>query len=159
MFKKSLVLAAALALVAAAANAHDYKAGSIEIGHPWSRATPKGAQVAGGFMTLKNTGATADRLVGGSSPAAGRFEVHEMTMDQGVMKMREVKGGLELKPGQTVELKPGSYHVMFMELKTPFEKDKPVKGTLKFEKAGTVEVEFQVEAVGAPASAKGHKMP
>ncbi len=95
-----------------------FKAGALTIEAPWARATPGGAQVAGGFMKITNTGSEPDRLVGGTVPFAGRFEVHEMTMDGGVMKMRELSKGLEIKPGETVELKPGGYHVMFMDLKS-----------------------------------------
>jgi copper(I)-binding protein len=146
---KSLLLAAAFALVIVPASGHEYKAGSIEIKHPWSRATPKGSEVAGGYMKLINTGKEPDRLIGGSVPIAGKFEIHEMSMDGGVAKMRMLPKGIEIKPGQTVELKPGSYHLMFVGLKEPFEKGKRVKGTLQFEKAGTVEVEYAVEAVGA----------
>jgi copper(I)-binding protein len=145
---KSILFAAALALTAGSAAAHEYKAGSIEIKHPWSRATPKGSEVAGGYMKLINTGKEPDRLIGGSVPIAGKFEIHEMSMDGGVMKMRMLPKGIEIKPGQTVELKPGSYHLMFVGLKEPFEKGKRVKGTLQFEKAGTVDVEYAVEAVG-----------
>ena len=152
---KSLLLAAVLALLAHAASAHEYKAGSLEIKHPWARATPKGAAVAGGYMTIINKGTAPDRLTGFSSPAAGRFEIHEMRIDNGVMRMRPLPNGLELKPGATVELKPGSFHLMFMELKQPFEKGQRVKGTLTFEKAGPVEVEYVIEAVGGTPSG-GH---
>jgi len=145
---KSVLLAAALALVATAASAHDYKAGSLEIKHPWSRATPKGATVAGGYLKIVNTGTAPDRLVGGSTEVAGKFEIHEMSMDNGVMKMRPMAGGVEIKPGQTVEFKPGSYHLMFVGINKPLEQGKPVKGTLEFEKAGKVEVEYAVEAIG-----------
>ena len=145
---KSILLAAALALVVSSASAHEYKAGSLEIKHPWARATPKGATVAGGYLKIVNTGNAADRLIGGSTPASGKFEIHEMSMDGGVMKMRALPKGLEIKPGETVELKPGSYHLMFGGLKEPFEQGKRVKGTLQFEKAGTVEVEYAVEAIG-----------
>jgi hypothetical protein len=145
---KAILLAAAVALIVNSASAHDYKAGSIEIKHPWARATPKGSEVAGGYMTLINTGSESDRLIGGSNAVARKFEIHEMSMDGGVMKMRPLPKGLEIKPGQTVELKPGSYHVMFVGLKQPFEQGKRVKGTLQFEKAGTVEVEYAVEAIG-----------
>ena len=145
---KSILLAAALALVVSSASAHEYKAGSLEIKHPWARATPKGATVAGGYLKIVNTGNAADRLIGGSTPASGKFEIHEMSMDGGVMKMRALPKGLEIKPGETVELKPGSYHLMFVGLKEPFEQGKRVKGTLQFEKAGTVEVEYAVEAIG-----------
>ena len=148
---KSLLLAAILAFATDAAIAHEYKAGSLEIKHPWARATPKGAAVAGGYMTIINKGTAPDRLLGFSSPAAGKFEIHEMSIDNGVMKMRPVTNGVELKPGQTVELKPGSYHLMFMGLKQPFEQGKRVKGTLEFERAGKVEVEYVVEAIGTTA--------
>src|ERR1700686_4764861 len=101
-----------------AASAEDYKLGALEIGQPWSRALPKGATVAAGYMKIKNTGTEPDRLGGGSTPVAGSFEIHEMTMDKGVMKMRPLASGLEIKPGQTVELKPGSlFHVMMKDLK------------------------------------------
>ena len=146
---KSILFAAALALMAGSASAHEYKAGSIEIKHPWSRATPKGSEVAGGYMKLINTGKEPDRLIGGSVPIAGKFEIHEMSMDGGVMKMRMLPRGIEIKPGQTVELKPGSYHLMFVGLKEPFEKGKRVKGTLQFEKAGKVDVEYAIEAAGS----------
>ena len=145
---KSVMLAAVLAFAAGAASAHDYKAGPLQIQHPWSRATPKGATVAGGYMKIVNTGTTPDRLIGGSTVAAPKFEIHEMSMDGGVMKMRMMPKGIEIKPGQTVELKPGSYHLMFIGLKQPFEQGKRVKGTLQFEKGGTVEVEYAVEAIG-----------
>ncbi|MSP46937.1 MAG: copper chaperone PCu(A)C [Xanthobacteraceae bacterium] len=153
---KSVLLAAVFALATVSASAHEYKAGSLEIIHPWARATPKGATVAGGYLKIVNTGDAADRLVGGSTPAAGKFEIHEMSMDGGVMKMRPLPKGLEIKPGQTVELKPGSYHLMFVGLKEPFEQGKRVKGTLQFEKAGTVEVEYAVEAMGGAPEHKGH---
>ena len=148
---KSILLALVFALAVSAVSAHEYKAGSLEIKHPWARATPKGATVAGGYMKIINTGTAPDRLVGGSTVAAGKFEIHEMSMDNGVMKMRPVTNGVELKPGQTVELKPGSYHLMFMGLKQPFEQGKRVKGTLEFERAGKIEVEYVVEAIGTTA--------
>jgi copper(I)-binding protein len=154
---RTILLAAIFAISANAAVAHEYKVGSLEIKHPWSRATPKGAAVASGYLTIINRGTVADTLVGGSSAAAGKLEIHEMKMEQGVMKMRPLPQGLEIKPGATVELKPGSYHLMFMQLKAPFEQGKNVKGTLVFEKAGTVEIEYAVEAIGgSPAGHGGH---
>ena len=128
-----------------------FKAGALTIEAPWARATPGGAQVAGGFMKITNTGNEPDRLVGGTVPFAGRFEVHEMAMDGGVMKMRELSKGLEIKPGETVELKPGGYHVMFMDLKSGLKEGEVVKGTLVFEKAGKVEVEYRVGPIGGGA--------
>jgi copper(I)-binding protein len=153
---KAVLLAAVLSLATTMASAHDYKAGPLEIKHPWSRATPKGATVAGGYLSIVNTGSAPDRLVGGSVEGAGKFEVHEMSMDGGVMKMRPLPKGLEIKPGQTVELKPGSFHLMFIGLKQPFEQGKRVKGTLEFEKAGKVDVEYAVEAIGASPQRGGH---
>jgi copper(I)-binding protein len=152
---KTILLAAILALIANVASAHEYKAGSIEIKHPWARATPKGATVAGGYMKLINTGTAPDRLVGGTNANAEKFEIHKMSMDNGVMKMRPLPNGIEIKPGETVEFTPGSYHLMFVGLKQPFEKGKRVKGTLQFEKAGTVEVEYAVEAIGGTPSHEG----
>jgi copper(I)-binding protein len=144
----SLLVAAAFVAVIGPASAHEFKVGSIEIKHPWSRATPKGSEVAGGFMKLINTGTEPDRLIGGSTANAGKFEMHETAMEGGVMKMRPLPNGIEIKPGETVELKPGSYHLMFVGLSAPFEKGKMVKGTLQFEKAGKVDVEYAIEAPG-----------
>ena len=147
--KTSILSACVLALATNLAAAQEFKAGSIEIDNPWSRATPKGAKVAAGYLVIKNSGTDPDRLVGGTSPAAGKVEVHEMSMDKGVMKMRPVSGGLEIKPGETVELKPGSFHLMMMDLKQQIDKGKPFKASLNFEKAGPIEVEFTVVAPGA----------
>jgi hypothetical protein len=154
---RTFVLAIAVALSAAAAHAHEYTAGALKIGHPWARATPKGAAVAGGYLKITNNGKEADRLIGGTAAFAGRFEIHEMSEEGGVMRMRHLPKGIEIKPGETVELKPGSYHLMFMELKQPLVKDqKPrPKGTLVFEKAGTIEVEYAVEAIGG--GPQGHQ--
>ena len=153
---KTIVFAAILAISANAASARDYNVGSLEIKQPWVRATPKGAAVAGGYMTITNKGTAADRLVSFSSPAAGKFEIHEMRMNNGVMQMRPLPDGLEIKPGETVEFKPGSYHLMFTNLTRPLTEGERVKGTLVFEKAGTVEVEYTVESIGrAPAKSGG----
>ncbi len=143
----------ALAIRPHNAFAEDFAIGTIQVGKPWMRATPKGAAVAGAYLTISNKGTAPDRLLGGSSAAAGRFEVHSMVMEQGVAKMRPVEGGLEIKPGETVELKPGSFHIMLMDLKGPVEKGQKVKGTLQFEKAGKVDIEYTVEAIGAGAPA------
>ena len=163
MSLKAALIAAAMALAAPAASAHDYKAGAIEIGHPWARATPRGASVAAGYLRLTNAGSTPDRLVGGTSEVAGRVEIHEMTMTDGVMQMRPLKDGLELKPGQTVELKSGSFHLMMVGLTQQLQQGQRIKGTLMFEKAGPVDIEYQVEGIGgapgaAPASNQMHNM-
>src|SRR5687767_10248181 len=99
---------------AARAETKIFKAGSLTIEAPWSRATPGGARVAGGFMKITNHGKESDRLIGGRLPNAGRFEIHESTEVGGVMRMRPLTQGLEIKPGETVELKPGGHHLMFM---------------------------------------------
>jgi hypothetical protein len=153
MSSKILSLAAALVLAASTALAHDYKAGAITIDHPWTRATPRGSTVATGYFTLVNTGTTPDRLVGATSEAAGRVELHEMSMVDGVMRMRPMKDGVDLKPGQTVEFKPNAFHLMMLDLKQQLQQGQRVKGTLTFEKAGTVDVEFAVEGIGGPARA------
>ena len=149
-------IATVLVIAATGAPARDYRAGSLEIADPWSRATPKGAAVGGGYLKIKNGGTTPDRLTGGSSDVAAKLEVHTMTMDNGVMKMRPVEGGLEIKPGATVELKPGSNHLMFVGLKKPLAAGDHVKATLTFEKAGPVDVELDVKSMGG---AGGHDMP
>jgi periplasmic copper chaperone A len=153
--KPKCLVAAALMLLAVPALAETYKVGAIEIEQPWARATPKGATIGAGYMKITNKGTEADRLVGGSVGFARRFEVHSMTMEQGVMKMREVKDGLEIKAGETVELKPGGYHVMFVDLKDPLKQGDHVKVTLNFAKAGPIEIEYPVEAIGAGAPAMG----
>jgi hypothetical protein len=137
-------------------HAQDVTAGGLKISAAWTRATPKGAPVGGGYLTITNNGTTPDRLIGGSSDTSTRFEIHNMTMDHGVMKMRPVDAGIEIKPGQTVELKPGGYHVMFVGLKKPFEQGDHVRATLKFEKAGEVLVDFTVEGIGAQSGGMQH---
>jgi copper(I)-binding protein len=149
---------AVFGLAAAPAAAQPYRAGPIEIVNPWSRATPKGATVAAGYATLRNNGATPDRLIGGSTEAGKRVEIHTVEMDQGVMRMRELKSGLEIKPGQTVELKPGSFHLMFVDLTRPLQKGDRIKGTLVFERAGRVDIDYAVEAIGAqPTHGQGQR--
>ena len=156
MIIRRLALAACLATLAFPAYARDYKAGAIEIVNPWTRATPPTAPSGGGFLMLTNTGKTADRLIAVKSPTAGKVEIHEMKMDGNVMRMRELEKGLEIPPGGSVELKPGGYHIMFMGLKAPFEKDTRVPATLVFEKAGSIDVELSVVPMGAGAPAAKH---
>lgn len=148
------LLAAALATFALPAAAHDYKLGTLEIGNPWTRATPPSAQSGGGFLTITNKGTTSDRLTAVRSTASTTVEIHEMKMDGNVMRMRELEKGVEIAPGATVELKPGGYHIMFMNLKAPFTKDGKIPATLVFEKAGSIDVELDVAALGAGAPQK-----
>jgi copper(I)-binding protein len=154
-----LAIAILVASVTFSAQAEDVTAGNLKISAPWARATPKGASVGGGYMKITNTGNAPDRLVGGVSDVSSRFEIHEMSMDGGVMKMRAMPKGIEIKPGQTVEFKPGGYHVMFVGLKQALDKGGHVKATLQFETAGKVEVDFTVEGIGAQTGgAAGMKM-
>lgn len=156
-----IVAALAVACAALPVQADGVIAGALKISAPWARATPKGASVGGGYLKITNTGSVSDRLLGGSTEVASRFEIHQMSMDNGVMKMRPVTGGVEIKPGQTVELKPGGYHVMLTGLKQQLEQGQHFKATLEFAKAGKVVVDFTIEGVGAqnPGSAGGGAMP
>jgi periplasmic copper chaperone A len=138
-----------LSLFAGAASAHEYTAGSLTIEHPWTRAMPPGAQVGGGFLIITNSGDQADRLVGISSPRAETGQVHEMSMQDGVMKMRHLEDGLEIPAGASIALKPGGYHVMFMGVGEGFKEGEMIPAVLVFEKAGEVPVEFLVGPVGA----------
>ena len=147
--KVPVALALLLMLVALPAQAKDYKLGNLEIRQPWTRATPPTAQAGGGFLVVANTGTTPDRLIAAKSPAAERVEVHEMKMDGNVMRMRPVEHGIDSPAGGTVELTPGGLHVMLSGLKAPFATDAKVPLTLVFEKAGSVDIEMPVEAMGA----------
>lgn len=153
MVRILLIFAALLTI--APAQAADSKVGDLQISAPWARATPKGAQVGGGYLKITNTGSTPDRLTGGASAVSGKVEVHEMSMSGGIMKMRQLGNGLEIKPGETVELKPNGYHLMFTPLKQPLEQGKPFTVTLTFEKAGKAEVQFSVESLGAQSGGTG----
>ena len=116
---------------------------------------PGRGQVRRRYLTVDNKGSTADKLIGGSSSAAGKVEVHEMAMNNGVMTMRPVKDGLSIPAGKSVTLAPGGYHLMLMELKAPFKKGDKIPVTLKFEKAGDVNVTLDVRDIGATAPASG----
>jgi copper(I)-binding protein len=133
-----------------------FKIGDLTIETPWLRATPQGAKVAGGYMKIVNNGKEADRLTGGTIERAGRFEVHEMSMAGNVMQMRPLPDGLEIKPGASVELKPGGFHIMGMDLQSGYAAGQIVKGTLTFAKAGTVAIEYKVAPIGAGAPSHGH---
>jgi copper(I)-binding protein len=145
----------ALLLAAASASARDYTLGSLQIGQPWTRATPPSAAAGGGFLTVTNKGAAPDRLLSAKSAAAGAVQIHEMKMEGNVMRMRELEGGLAIAPGATVTLAPGGFHLMLMGLKEPLKQGATVPLTLVFEKAGSIDVEMEIQALGA-ASPGGH---
>jgi periplasmic copper chaperone A len=142
------------------ASAAEVKAGDLVISQAWSRATPGGAKVGGGYLTIANTGSAPDRLVAVSGDVAGKIDVHEMATTNGVMTMRPVEGGLTIEPGKTVTLAPGGYHLMMMDLKSPLKQGDKVPLTLEFEKAGKVAVTLDVAGVGAkgPAGDAGNTM-
>ena len=154
----------ALALLVAAGGAptlaQEPKAADIVIQKPWARATPKGADVGAAYLTIRNNGAVADRLTGGTADFAS-VEVHEMRTENGVMKMQELKNGLNLPAHSSVGLAPGGYHLMFTHLTHPLNKGDTVKATLNFEHAGPIEVAFPVlgVAAAAPGAAGGEKKP
>jgi periplasmic copper chaperone A len=145
---------------AMAQDSETYRAGAIVVEAPWSRATPGGAKVGGGYMRITNTGTGPDRLVGGSTVVAERFEVHRSTVADGIARMEPVAGGVEIAPGQTVELKPGSLHAMFVNLRQGLKPGETVDGMLVFEKAGVLKLKYHVGGIGAqaaPAAANAHQ--
>jgi copper(I)-binding protein len=133
-----------------------YRVGPLVVEGPWARATPGGAQVAAGYAKITNTGAEPDRLVGGTFPLASAVEVHEMASSDGIMKMRRLEKGLEIRAAETVELKPGGYHLMFTGLREGLKDGQTIKGSLAFEKSGTVDVEFRVAPIGAQPGTHSH---
>ncbi|QOZ52996.1 copper chaperone PCu(A)C [Bradyrhizobium sp. CCBAU 53338] len=145
-------------MIAAPVRADDVKVGDLVISQAWSRATPGGAKVAGGFLTIENKGTVPDRLVAVSAEIAGKAEVHEMAMDNGVMKMRPLDKGLVIGPGKTVKLAPGGNHLMLQDLKGSFKEGEKVPVTLEFEKAGKVSISLDVQGVGAQAPGGGGGM-
>ena len=146
---RSLFALALLLAGSPAAFAADVKAGDLVITQPWSRATPGGAKTGAGYLTIENKGGAPDRLVAVSGDVAGRIEVHEMAVNNGVMTMRPLEKGLVIEPGKTVALAPGGYHLMLMELKSPLKQGDKLPVTLEFEKAGKVAVTLEVQAVVA----------
>jgi copper(I)-binding protein len=144
-------------VVEAASAPKSFGSGAIAIEQPWSRATPAGATVGGGYLRVTNTGREPDRLIGGTFPLAARVELHEMSMADNVMRMKQVTGGLEIKPGESVELRPGGYHLMFVDLREGLKDGQMVKGTLVFEKAGPIEVEYQIRGMAGAAAPAAHQ--
>jgi copper(I)-binding protein len=144
---KTFYTAALAALLALPAAAHDYTAGDIVVDHPMAFETPKTARVGGGYLTITNGGDTADRLVSITAEGFDEVSLHETTTDDmGVARMSHLKG-VELPAGETVTLVPGGLHIMFMGLDgDPFEVGEKIPATLTFEKAGTLDVTFNVES-------------
>jgi hypothetical protein len=145
-------------IAGSSARAEEVKAGDLVISQAWSRATPNGAKIGTGYFTIENKGTTADKLVGVSGEVSDKIEVHEMSMNNGVMKMRPVDGGLTIEPGKTVKLAPSGYHLMIMDLKSPLKQGGKVPVTLEFEKAGKVAVTLDVQGIGAQGPGGGDGM-
>ena len=144
---KHLLSCLLFGLLSTAVASDTYTIGDIVIDTPYSRSTPPMAPVGGGFMTLTNNGAEADTLISGSSTFSKSLEIHEMSMKDGIMKMAELENGLVIPAGESVSLKPGSYHLMFIGLTEQLKPDERRKATLKFEKAGEIDVEFVVRDI------------
>jgi periplasmic copper chaperone A len=147
--------AAILIAIAAPAFAQGTTTAPITVQHPWARATPAGAMTGAVYMTLDNTSASADRLTGGSSDVADKVQIHEMSVVNGVMQMRQLADGLPVPAGGSVVLKPGSYHVMLIGLKKPLTAGETFPLTLTFAKAGNISVTVAVQAIGAMQDDKG----
>ena len=147
-----LFTAVVIATASVAAHAHSYKIGAIDIGHPYARATAPGQPTGGGFLKLTNKG-ESDRLLSARADVSAAVELHVMKMEGDVMRMRQVDA-VDVPAGETVELKPGGLHVMFMGLKQPLKEGETIAATLTFEKAGTIDVEFNVES-GKPGAHHG----
>lgn len=158
-FLRTSILVGCL-FVPALASAHEFKSGAITVDHPESRPTPKTARIGVGYFAITNAGTEADRLLGGSSEASDRFELHTSEIVDGVARMRPVEGGVAIEPGATVALRSGGTHVMLVGLRKPLAAGESFKGELVFERAGTIPVEFKVEPHGAaaPVSHEGHVM-
>ncbi|WFU82415.1 copper chaperone PCu(A)C [Bradyrhizobium sp. CIAT3101] len=137
---------ASIALLVAATSA---RAGEISVKQAWSRAAPKGAQVAGGYLTIENHGPSPDRLISAATPGATKIEIHEMMTLNGIMVMRPVEDGLTIPPGGSVTLASGSSHLMFIGIKAPFSDGEHIDAVLIFEKAGKIDVTFDVGSIGA----------
>ena len=158
MFTRNALYAAATAVVITAsshtAHAAEYKLGDLTIKQPTTRATPPTAKVGVGFMTIHNAGTQADTLISGSAAFAGKVEIHTMSMENDVMKMRQLENGLEIPAGGEVVLKSGGYHIMFMKLKAGLKEGETRKVTLNFERAGSIDLDFTV----AKLAGHSHKM-
>ncbi|WP_068318302.1 copper chaperone PCu(A)C [Polycladidibacter hongkongensis] len=160
---RTLALGLGLALAGTAAiagdmhkNMGDVKLGDITLSKAWSRATPPKAKGGGAFVTIHNGGTSDAHLIAAQSDLAKRTEIHEMKVADGVMTMRQMKDGLIIPAGETLELKPGSYHIMFMGLNAPLKQGEMLDVTLQFEKAGSAELKIPVMKMGAKSGAHHH---
>lgn len=136
-------------------HAEEVTIGNLKVSGAWARATPSGAKVGGGYLVIENSGPTTDRLIAVQAEIADHVEIHEMSIVGDTMKMRPLPNGLPIEPGQRVELKPGSFHLMFMGLGKPLVEGGTFTTTLRFEKAGEVSATFRVEKIGSKGPLTG----
>jgi len=153
----ALGVAALVVLAGKAAAAEEFKAGEISVEQPWFRATPGGAKVGAGYLTITNRSAAPDRLLSATTDVAGRTEIHEMSMANGMMRMRPLPDGVEVPANGSIALEPGSFHLMLLDLKQPLKQGDRFSGTLTFEKAGPLDVTFDVRGIGAKAPPDEHQ--
>lgn len=149
--KLSLTLSACLLAMLSmqSISADEYRLGHLQITDPYTRTTPPMAAVAGGFMTVTNNGTESDTFLGGNAGFVEAVEIHEMSMTDGIMKMRRLENGLQIAPNETVELKPGGYHLMLIKPSEPMKEGDKHKITLSFKQAGDIEVELEVKDISA----------
>jgi periplasmic copper chaperone A len=153
---RTILVAAMLAAGFAFGAAAQQSPSTIAVTNVWARATPPGAKTGAVYVTVKNSGKAADKLVSISTPVAGEAQLHTTTTEKGVMKMRPLTA-IDVKPGASVTLKPGGMHVMLMDLKQPLKEGTSFPVVLDFEKAGRVETMAKVQKVGASAMETDNK--
>jgi periplasmic copper chaperone A len=157
MTRLTIIAAAALALFAANhAQAQEYHSKDLTISNSWARPAAEG-QYSAIYLTIKNAGEDADTFISAESPVAEKTQVHETRIEDGVMKMRAVKDGIEIKPGSSLEFKPGGYHIMLLGLKKTLEEGAMAPLTITLAKAGAISMEVKVEKT-APGTAEAHPM-
>lgn len=163
LLHRALVASSLSLAIAAPLFARDHGSGAITVAHLWARETAQGQPTGGGFMVITNKGKADDRLIGGTTPIAAEVQIHTVSMDGGIMRMRRLVDGLPIATGASVELRPGSYHLMFIGLKAPLQAGTTVPVTLQFQRAGQVRVEFTVQSMtanlgtgGMPAMDRDH---
>jgi copper(I)-binding protein len=155
MFQRALFTFLATMCVATASHAHSYQVGDLKIRHPFARATVEGQPVGAAYLVIENNGKMADRLIGVSTPVAKSAEMHTMSTEGGVMRMRKTKE-IRLEPGSVVSMKPGDgYHLMLFGLTGPLKKGETIPLTLTFEKAGKTEISVDVQDAAATPAATG----
>ena len=144
---KALIVALLVSLSSPAVG-HSHEKGDIQVRHPWSRATAPGAKVAVGYMEIRNRGTQPDRLLGASTPLAQRVEMHITEREGDVMRMRQVKD-FEIPARERITLRPGGSHLMLVDITRPLKKGERFPVTLRFERAGELQVEVEVQELGA----------